>query len=85
MELHDHEPLGENDTLARHNRLAEVIKGERLLQWSDLETFIYDSHCLSLQGKQVAVWSIVFDHVHGAHAHFVWCVKEPGSGVGRRV
>lgn len=58
MELHDHEPLGENDTLARHNRLAEVIKGERLLEWSDLETFIYDSHCLSLQGKQVAVWSI---------------------------
>jgi len=23
--------------------------------------------------------------VNRAHVHFVWCVKEPGSGVGRRV
>src|SRR5260370_22179177 len=27
----------------------------------------------------------VFCKIKGAHAHFVWCVKEPGSGVRRRV
>ena len=58
MELHDREPLRENDTLARHIRLAEVLEGKRSLDWLDLETFIYDSHCLTPQGKQVAVWSI---------------------------
>lgn len=58
MELHDHELSGENDTLVRHIRLAEVIKGERLLEWSDMETLIYDSRCLTPQGKQVAIWSI---------------------------
>jgi hypothetical protein len=58
VELHDHEPVGENDTLARHIRLSEVLEGKRLLEWSDLETLIYDSHCLTPQGKQVAIWSI---------------------------
>ncbi len=56
--MQDYEPSGENDTLARHTRLAEVLEGKRLLEWSDLETLIHDSHCLTPQGKQVAVWSI---------------------------
>ena len=58
MELPDREPLGENDTLARHIRLAEVLERKRLLEWDDLKTLIYDSRCLTPQGKQVAVWSI---------------------------
>jgi hypothetical protein len=58
MESHDDKPLEVNDTLVRHNKLAEVINGERSLEWFDLETFIYDSQCLTSQGKQVAVWSI---------------------------
>ncbi len=58
MELPDREPLGENDTLARHIRLAEVLERKRLLEWDDLKTLIYDSRCLTPQGKQVAVSSI---------------------------
>ena len=40
MEIQDYEPPGENDTLARHTRLAEALTGKRLLEWSDLETLI---------------------------------------------
>jgi hypothetical protein len=58
MELPDREPLGENDTLARHIRLAEVLERKRLLEWDDLKTLIYDSSCLTPQGKRVAVSSI---------------------------
>src|ERR1700736_6232753 len=58
MEGDDRQPSGEDDTLARHIRLAEVLEGKRLLAWSDLETHIYDSRCLTPQGKQVALWAI---------------------------
>lgn len=44
--------------LARHRRLAEVLQGKRALAWSDLETLIYDSRCLTPQGKRVALWSL---------------------------
>jgi len=59
MGLDEHELVGEQDTLARHIKLAEVFKGERSLEWSDVEIFIYDSHCLTSRGKHVAEWSIV--------------------------
>ena len=58
MEIQNYEPSRENDTLVRRTRLAEAAEGKRLLEWSDLETLIYYSHCLTPQGKQVAIWSI---------------------------
>ncbi len=58
MELDGLEPLAENDILARHIKLAEVLEGKRSLDWFDLETLIYDSRCLTSLGKQVGIWSI---------------------------
>ena len=54
MEMQDPGRIEEEDILARHIKLAEVVEGKRLLDWFDLETFIYDSRCLTLQGKRVA-------------------------------
>jgi hypothetical protein len=58
MELLDPGRMGEEEILARHIRLAEVYEGKRLLDWFDLETFIYDASCPTVPGKRVALWSI---------------------------
>ena len=59
MELHEPGRIGEEEILARHIRLAEVLEGKRPLDWFDLETFIYDASCPTIPGKRVALWSIV--------------------------
>jgi hypothetical protein len=58
MELSDPARIGKEEILARHRRLAKVLEGKRLLDWFDLETFIYDASCPTIPGKRVALWSI---------------------------
>ncbi len=48
----------EDETLARHRALAEVIDGKRPMEWSDWAIPIYDSRCLTSQGQRIALEAV---------------------------
>ena len=48
----------EDETLARHKKIVEVGDGKRRMDWSDWDTFIYDSKCLTPEGQRVALWAV---------------------------
>ena len=47
----------EDETLARHQRIAEVLDGKRQMDWSDWAMFICESKCLTPYGQRVALWA----------------------------
>lgn len=47
----------EDETLARHQRIAEVLDGKRQMDWSDWAMFICESKCLTQDGQRVALWA----------------------------
>lgn len=49
----------EDETLARHKRMAEVLGGQRRMGWSDWKDMsIYESTCLTPDGQPVALWAV---------------------------
>ncbi len=48
----------DEETLARHKRIAEVISGEREMDWDTWSFFIYESDYLTPKGKEVALWAV---------------------------
>lgn len=48
----------EDETLARHKRIAEVLDGKRSMDWSDWAMFIYESKCLTPDGQRVALRAV---------------------------
>src|SRR4051812_37055659 len=52
------DPSPADETLARHVAFAEVLQGERPMEWSDWAMPIYDSQCLTPPGLQVALWAV---------------------------
>ncbi len=51
------EPIDEYETLARHRAFAEVLEGKRPLGWLDWSMFIHESHCLTPDGRRIALWA----------------------------
>lgn len=47
----------EDETLARHRAYAEVLEGKRPMSWSDWLMPIYESGCLSPDGRRTALWA----------------------------
>lgn len=48
----------EDETLARHKRMAEVLSGQRRMGWPDWKDMsIYESTCLTQDGQPVALWA----------------------------
>jgi|SRR5947209_3393307 len=48
----------EDETLARHKRMAEVLSGLRRMGWPDWKDMsIYESTCLTPDGQLVALWA----------------------------
>jgi hypothetical protein len=48
----------EDDTLARHKKMAEVLDGKRQMDWSDWAMFICESKCLTPEGRRVALQAV---------------------------
>ena len=48
----------EDKTLERHRRIVEVGDGKRRMDWSDWDSFIYNSKCLTPEGQHVALWAV---------------------------
>lgn len=48
----------DEETLARHKRIAEVISGEREMDWDTWSFFIDESDYLTPKGKEVALWAV---------------------------
>jgi hypothetical protein len=48
----------EDDTLARHKKMAEVLDGTRQMDWSDWAMSIYESKCLTPEGRRVALQAV---------------------------
>ena len=49
----------EEETLARHKRLSEVLSGQRRMGWPDWKDMsIYESTCLAPGGRSVALWAV---------------------------
>ncbi len=49
----------EDETLARHTRMAEVLGGERRMGWADWKDMsIYESTCLTADGQRVSLWAV---------------------------
>ncbi len=48
----------EDETLARHKRMAEVLDGKRQMAWSDWAMFIYESKYLTPDGQRVALQAV---------------------------
>ncbi len=58
MDTEQHKPeTPEDETLARHKRMAEVLDGKRPMDWSDWAMFIHESKCLTTEGQRVALWA----------------------------
>jgi hypothetical protein len=58
MNTEDPEPIDEDETLARHRALAEVLEGKRPMGWSDWSMFIHESRCLTPDGRHIALWAV---------------------------
>ncbi len=63
--------------------VADYLKGQRNAT-TFLERLLPEGLAISII-TFAEVYEGVFNTTNRAHAHVVWCVKEPGSGVGRRV
>jgi hypothetical protein len=48
----------EDETLARQKRMAEVLDGKRRMDWSDWAMGIYESKCLTPDGRRVALQAV---------------------------
>src|SRR6266702_6070043 len=65
----------EGETLARHQRMAEVLDGKRRMNWSDWAMFIYESKCLTPDGRRVALQAV--DTLqHTLRDDFLWRVED---------
>jgi ribosomal protein S15P/S13E len=47
-----------DETLARHQRMAKVLDGKRRMDWSDWAMVIYESQCLTPDGRRVALQAV---------------------------
>ena len=66
----------EDETLARHKRMAEVLGGQRRMGWSDWKDMsIYESTCLTPSRQRVALWAV--DVLQRAlNGDFLWRVED---------
>ncbi len=66
----------EDETLARHQRVSEVLSGQRRMGWSDWKDIsIYESTCLTPGGQSVALWAV--DALQRALGDdFLWRVED---------
>jgi hypothetical protein len=66
----------EDEVLARHKRVAEVLSGQRRMGWSDWKDMsIYESTCLTPDGQPVALWAV--DVIQLALGNdFLWRVED---------
>lgn len=55
---HPEQESSEEDTLARHKRMAELLAGKRQMDWSDWAMSIYESKCLTPEGRRVALQAV---------------------------
>ncbi len=55
---HPEPEASEDDTLARHKKMAEVLDGTRQMDWSDWAMGIYESKCLTPEGQRVALQAV---------------------------
>lgn len=58
MNSEDPEPNDEDEALERHRAFSEVLEGKRLMGWSDWSMFIHESHCLTPEGRHIALWAV---------------------------